>query len=317
MYKNEGNILLSICIPTYNRGEILHKTLEIYINDPAFDERVEIVISDNCSTDQTEELVKNYLIKYKNIKYNRLPENIGAELNINTVVSMGSGLYLKLMNDSVTMRPGVLKSMLDILSSEKNEMKAVFFYQNISFLHSDEIVYCSSIDDLVSNVSFWITWIANFGVWRKDFDLLTDKDRLAHLQFTQTDWTIRLINRDRGSKFFFGNYYITAELDSKGGYNVFKTFGINYLSLYDEYLKSNSLRKKTFNTEKYRLFRYFIVAWYQILIISKDKKYVFEKKDANKILMENFKYKPYFYFGILYLKIRFILQKLKFYLLHS
>jgi glycosyltransferase involved in cell wall biosynthesis len=309
--------ILSICIPTYNRGEILHNTLEKYINDPAFDERVEIVISDNCSTDQTEELVKNYLIRYKNIKYNRLPENIGADLNMNSVVSMGSGLYLKLMNDSVTMRPGVLKYMLDILSSEKNEMKPVFFYQNISFLHSDKIVYCSSIDDLVSNVSFWITWIANFGVWRKDFDLLTDKDRLAHLQFTQTDWTIRLINRNRDSKLFFGNYYITAELDSKGGYNVFKTFGINYLSLYDEYLKSNSLRKKTFNTEKYRLFRYFIVAWYQTLIISKDKKYVFEKKDVNKILMENFKYKPYFYFGILYLKIRFILQKLKSYLLHS
>jgi abequosyltransferase len=301
--------LLSICIPTYNRGEILNKTIATYLSDPAFDERVEIVISDNCSTDNTEELINIYLGKYSNVKYNKLQKNIGPDLNMNAVLSMGRGLYLKLMNDTVSMNPGVLKSMLDNLSLYKIEMKPVFFYQNISFLHSDEIHYCSNLNDLVPNVSFWITWIANFGTWRKDFESLTDRDRYAHLQFPHTDWMIRTITKNSNSIIHFGDYYNVAELNSKGGYNVFQTFGIYYLSLYDEYLKTNVLSKRIFNREKYRLFRYFLMIWYKTLIISKDNKFVFEKKNANKILMKNFKFKPYFYIGILIQRIRFIMGK--------
>jgi glycosyltransferase involved in cell wall biosynthesis len=304
-----SEIILSICIPTYNRGEILYKTIAAYLADPAFDERVEIVISDNCSTDDTEELVSIYLGQYSNVRYNKLTENIGPDLNMNAALSKGRGLYLKLMNDTVSMKPGILRSMLDILCLHKIEMNPVFFYQNISFLHSEEVVYCSTLNDLVSNVSFWVTWIANFGTWRKDFESLIDKDRFVHLQFPQADWMIRIINKNNFSIIHFGDYYNVAELNSKGGYNVFQTFGINYLSLYEEYLKTDILSKRIFNREKYRLFRYFLMVWYKTLIISKDNKFVFEKKNANKILMKNFKFKPYFYLGILILRIRFITGK--------
>jgi abequosyltransferase len=306
-----SEILLSICIPTYNRGEILNKTIASYLADPAFDDRVEIVISDNCSTDNTEELVKVYLGQYSNLRYNKLPENIGPDLNMNASLSKGSGLYLKLMNDTVSMKPGMLKTMLDILSMNKIEMKPVFFFQNIGFLHSYEIVHCSNLDDLVSNASFWITWIANFGTWHKDFDMLSDRNRMVHLQFPHTDWMIRIVNKSTDSILHFGDYYSVAELNLKGGYNVFQTFGINYLTLYEEYLKSGKLRNSIFNREKYRLFRYFIMVWYKTLVISKNEKFVFEKKNANKILMKSFRYKPYFYLGILLLKIRFITGKLK------
>ena len=123
--------LLSICIPTYNRGEILAKNLEIYINDPAFDNSVEIVISDNFSSDCTEELISKYSKKYKNIIYKRLNRNIGGDLNMGTALSLGKGLYLKLMNDTVTLKPGIMKYMLDVISSKKKYMDPIFFYQNI------------------------------------------------------------------------------------------------------------------------------------------------------------------------------------------
>ena len=59
--------LLSICIPTYNRAEYLVGALENIISDPAFDERVEIVISDNASTDDTENVVGYFIKLYSNI----------------------------------------------------------------------------------------------------------------------------------------------------------------------------------------------------------------------------------------------------------
>jgi abequosyltransferase len=48
--------LLSICIPTYNRSQYLKQALETYVSNAAFDDEVEIVISDNASTDNTEKM---------------------------------------------------------------------------------------------------------------------------------------------------------------------------------------------------------------------------------------------------------------------
>jgi len=307
----DNEVLLSICIPTYNRGPILDDTLRAYVNDPAFDERVEIVISDNYSTDCTEEVVTKYQKQYKNIKYKRLPENIGADLNMGNVLLMGTGLYLKLMNDTVTLKSGVLKFMLDTICLEKNLDKSIFFYQNISFLNSDKTVSCSNLDELVSNVSFWVTWISNFGIWRKDFEALENKDRLAHLQFPQVDWTFRITEKTKSGIIYFDDYYSVAELNSKGGYNVFYTFGVNYLSLYDEYLKSKLLDNNIYNTEKYRLLRYFLISWYQTLVLSKDKQYIFEKNNAIKILVKSYKLKPYFYLRFVYLYFIYFIKKLK------
>ena len=48
------NKLLSLCIPTYNRADILKETLTKLVLEPAFIlGRVEICISDNASTDHT------------------------------------------------------------------------------------------------------------------------------------------------------------------------------------------------------------------------------------------------------------------------
>lgn len=300
MDKCSENILLSICIPTYNRGEILDKTIQGYVTDQVFDERVELVISDNCSTDNTRSIVEKYMRIYKNIIYNCNDENI-IDVNFIKVLSLGRGKYLKLMNDTVTLNSGVLKSMLDIISLNMKDLKPIFFYQNISFLNSNKILCCSTLNELVSNVSFYIGWITNFGVWREDYELLENKDRIVHLNFIQTDLTIRLLISHKCIIIHFADYYNVAELTNKGGYNLFHTFGVNYLKIFEEYLKSNILKKKIFRIEKYRLFRYFLIGWYRTLILFKDKRYAFEKRDAIKILLRNYRYCPYFYLGIIYL----------------
>lgn len=41
--------ILSICIPTYNRADILNKSLYILTSNEAFDDQTEVVIVDNLS----------------------------------------------------------------------------------------------------------------------------------------------------------------------------------------------------------------------------------------------------------------------------
>ena len=62
--------LLSICIPTFNRSSYLRNTLNSIVSQQEFlSEKVEIIISDNASTDETPDVVKEFTAKYSNIHY--------------------------------------------------------------------------------------------------------------------------------------------------------------------------------------------------------------------------------------------------------
>ena len=57
--------LVSICIPTYNRAPYLKKCLDSLVCQPEFQQGlVEIVVSDNASTDDTEKVAEAYSTAY-------------------------------------------------------------------------------------------------------------------------------------------------------------------------------------------------------------------------------------------------------------
>ena len=54
------NKLLSICIPTYNRAQFLPALLESIITQiNGHEDKVEIIVSDNASTDNTKQITQN------------------------------------------------------------------------------------------------------------------------------------------------------------------------------------------------------------------------------------------------------------------
>lgn len=87
---------LSICIPTYNREPYLRVLLES-IALQANPEVVQIVVSDNASSDRTEELVAGLRSSYPNIVYFRWPNNMGADRNYLKSVEVADGDYCWLM----------------------------------------------------------------------------------------------------------------------------------------------------------------------------------------------------------------------------
>ena len=93
---NEKQPILSICIPTYNRADILRNNLEIIseqLNENRTNE-VEIIVSDNCSPDITREVAANMQKLGLPIVYNRNAENIGADGNFLKCMTIASGKYV-------------------------------------------------------------------------------------------------------------------------------------------------------------------------------------------------------------------------------
>lgn len=113
-------IRLSICIPTYNRELFLADTLESIITQLDTDIRssVEICISDNASTDNTEDLVEKYSEVHPHIVYHKWPQNMGADRNYLKVVEIAHGEFCWLFGSDDVMMPGAIKRVLTELETQ-------------------------------------------------------------------------------------------------------------------------------------------------------------------------------------------------------
>lgn len=90
--------LVTIGLPTYNRPAGLKKCLETIINQSY--KNLEIIISDNCSTDETvQRVILEFASKDSRIKHFRQPVNIGLEENFNFVYAKAMAGYFTWMSD--------------------------------------------------------------------------------------------------------------------------------------------------------------------------------------------------------------------------
>lgn len=109
-----NKILLSIYILTYNRAETLKKQVEFFINEiESYSSVVELVVSDNASTDNTEQYMKKY--EKKNcFRYIRNERNIGLVGNSYLSIERTRGEYIWIIGDD-PFEAGVVKRVVEII----------------------------------------------------------------------------------------------------------------------------------------------------------------------------------------------------------
>lgn len=85
--------LVSICIPVFNGGRFIHRALESCINQTY--KNIEIIVVDDNSIDNTQEIVLKYAAKDERIKYFYNEKNLGMLPNWMKVFQLASGEYLQ------------------------------------------------------------------------------------------------------------------------------------------------------------------------------------------------------------------------------
>ena len=108
-------IKLSICIPNYNRGAFIGETLQSAVDQAGAE--VEIVISDNASTDNSLEVIAAFARRYPNIKYHRVEKNAGFDRNVLKVVELASGEYCWFLGSDDRLEPGAVQAVLAALAT--------------------------------------------------------------------------------------------------------------------------------------------------------------------------------------------------------
>lgn len=109
--------LVSVCIPTYNHGEVLgvalrSALLQDYVN-------IEILVVDNHSSDNTQEVVDKVSAGDPRVRYERHSENIGMAENFSACISTARGDYIKLLCADDFLMPDCVTAMVDILEHQQ------------------------------------------------------------------------------------------------------------------------------------------------------------------------------------------------------
>lgn len=119
---NRPEPAVSIGLPVYNGEKHLEKTLESLLGQTFQD--FEIIISDNGSTDRTEEICRTWAGRDPRIRYLRSEENRGASWNYNRVFHEAGGTYFKWATDDDTLLPEWLEECVAVLDSRPDVVAA-------------------------------------------------------------------------------------------------------------------------------------------------------------------------------------------------
>lgn len=116
--------LLTIAIPTYNRAVYLRELLSVLFDQLVDEPRVELIISDNASSDETASLVEEYQRYGLQIRSVRNKVNIGADANFMQCIEIARGKYFWLFGDDDIIVPGGISKILPLL--EGNDYALVY-----------------------------------------------------------------------------------------------------------------------------------------------------------------------------------------------
>jgi glycosyltransferase involved in cell wall biosynthesis len=94
---------VTIGIPVFNGEAYLEDALRSALGQTRDD--LEVVISDNASTDRTEEICRDYALKDRRVRYFRNPKNLGAAPNYNLAFSHARGRFYKWLAHDDRMLP--------------------------------------------------------------------------------------------------------------------------------------------------------------------------------------------------------------------
>ena len=300
--------LLSICIPTYNRSEYLDICLASIVSQKEFNsEDLELVISDNASIDNTEEIVKKYQRKHKNIFYSKNKENI-RDKNFPLVINSAHGIFRKLCNDTLIFEDNSIQYLLNLIN-ENIDKRPILFFMSCSNkkMHKDKYIV-DNFNSFVKIASFWLTWIGGFGIWEDDFKEIEDKFSGCELSLWQTKILLEIVSRKGGgiidNKQLFINQAVQKKDLSYGLYNVFYK---NYLELYQQYLTKQVLLKKTFfYLRKHLLFNFFI-SWIIVFHFDSNKYMISLDENIEKLILNA--YHNDLYFLHFYVKLKILILK--------
>ena len=244
-----NNLLLSICIPTNGVVEWIIPAINSIYSQGVDNNEFEVVVTDNGEKDDLEIAVSQF--EYPNFHYYRTNSR-GFENQIDAFEKC-SGAFCKMLNHRSKMLPGSISRLLEVIKKYKEEKPIIYCAEG--HVKGGEYVECENVDKFVRSLNYFISWSAGTGVWKEDLKDVRKKkiDKMfPHIVF--------LLGLRNESKYVIWNqeYEQMGDDSGKGGYDLFDTFAVHFLDIFNGLLREGRIQQKTFYYVKKELLRFLV-----------------------------------------------------------
>lgn len=130
-----SNPLVSVLIPNYNHGSFLAEAIESVLAQTY--DNLEIIITDNASTDNSREVIEAYAERDKRIKMKFHDSNLGAVRNWDSALNMAEGAYCKILFSDDTIEPDFIATGVEMLK----DSKVGFYYTAVKGFGASDSTY--------------------------------------------------------------------------------------------------------------------------------------------------------------------------------
>ncbi|MCC2547919.1 glycosyltransferase [Hymenobacter sp. BT175] len=229
------DLILTIAIPTYNRADLLGKALAaVHAQIGNVADRVEVVISNNASTDHTKQIIDQYGTLFRHFRYFEHPTNTGPDANIAQAFRLAKGRYAWVLSDDDILLPNTLENIVRVL--ERQEIGLMFltpiwYNHHIEDARPNNEPFAYQVYDnptaYLEQVGYWITFISGI-ITNKS--LVQDLDVLYKFQNTnliQIGWTLPAIFRGKPNVKVSSDV-ILGRAEASVNYKFFKVHSTNF-----------------------------------------------------------------------------------------
>lgn len=234
----EKEIKLTIAVPTYNRCKLLKVALDSIIAQWRDD--IEVYVSDNASSDGTEEMMKEYCAKYP-IQYVRNSENLGADRNFLNCFRMGKGKYVHLLSDDDLLLPGAVERIIRYIEKEPDyiNLNSYTYFTDVFDPEDRKPPRIKLEKDLITldkkeymrHIGCYITYVSAIVIRRSLFLQVDNPEKYMGTFFLQSHILFDML-RDNDSKVIITkDACIAAKNNNSGGMNLYEVWVKQYKKL--------------------------------------------------------------------------------------
>ena len=236
--------LLTIGIPTYNREKYLDRCLDSIISQLSeVNQVIELVVSNNASTDRTKDIVGNqksinHLAHYEN------KVNLGPDSTCLMCFDKANGKYVWILGDDEFLLKGSLKQIVDLLT---NKDYGDVYLQCIPYHQENELVdnpitFTQTITyqdplEFIKKIHYYVTFISGNIINKSILPIDYNYQKYIGTNIVQVGWTIKAIYAAK-ENLFVETPLIAAKQNNSGGYQFVNTFAKNYNFILKDLVKN-------------------------------------------------------------------------------
>ena len=223
--------LLTYAFITYNRSQYLRKSLRSVLQQAADDPLVEVLVSDNASTDETRALVEEQQKRYKNLRYHCNEKNVGAEGNIHKAIERSRGEYVIVAGDDDYLLNGALRVILDHI--RKYRGAAIFHLRREDVPR--RVYEDAGIVPYIAYVGYHMTWIGGIAFRRELYSLIDEPQKYDATRLPQVYLQMEMLRKNPKFVILYGMFLAEGTGECiPSGFNFAEVFVKNYLDILQE-----------------------------------------------------------------------------------